>query len=208
MMGFLGVLYKFLFHLCRTIWESQNNDIVLHLMFLTGLVHQLKSLPFSGDGFDWFFFFFPRWTKRNFLSYSLSFKIILTNYWNCRPFSYTHSETFYSKIEVFIWKSKDLNSIISYERPFLGYWQNCECWMPSPTSPSPHVKPKMCNFGNLWGTNSCYFDEKSEVEFIIYFLQNLMRMGLVFKVGLTQISSDVFRHSMQLQCAAGDVDVP
>lgn len=80
--------------------------------------------------------------------------------------------------------------------------------MPSPTSPSPRVKLKVCNSGKLWGTSTCYFDENSEVEFIIYFLQNLVTKGLVFKVGLTQISSDVLRCSMWLQGDVGDVDVP
>lgn len=44
---------------------------------------------------------------------------------------------------------------MSHERPSLGDEQYWECWMPSPTSPSPHVvKPKMCKFGKLWATSS------------------------------------------------------
>lgn len=140
-------------------------------------------------------------------TYSLAFKIILTNYWNSRPTSYTHSETLYNKIELFIWKSKVLNSVISHERPSMGDWSivNVKC---PPLLPPLHMFYWRCATLVNSGVQALVtLIKKSEVEFIIYFLQNLMTKGLVYKVGLTQISSDVLRCSMQLQCDVGDVDV-
>lgn len=77
-----------------------------------------------------------------------------------------------------------MNSVVSHERPSLGDWSivNVKC---PPLLPPLHMLNWRCATLVNSGVQALVtLIKKSEVEFIIYFLQNVMTKRLVFKMDL------------------------